>query len=471
MSSKPVWALVKQDISYNEYNKVAKKLFKDVETFNEGDFSFGIISRYVTSKKEGDKLKYTNNLRLYLQTKLTKKKEIRFSLKQLQDKLGIDGLKEWIPDYEFGTSKQMDPFLQAHAVSSCSDAYIKMGYIRRKGNQKKNVSNDEMDSPTSMVDLSNVEDYEEDFMPGDTNSVTDSNFGTLDVVIKTEKSTTNQRNAKLNAQKAIAYLSSPKPQQKKKTKKDSDSSSSSSTSSTSTSSKHNTNKKAAQNKKNRNNKRDIDENYSDNSTSKKQKRTQPEPTDFEPQPDDVIKVGDIIKVTRGDRKGVIGILKLVDKEQDSGIVQSLQDDGVYYKINLNDMIVQLEEDDNSINDYQETNFDEKHETNKEEEDKRDEVKKKEKDDAKEKTKKAKTDENKTPNENKNKVDANDEIDNNRQETNNISEIKENTKTEEGNKTGTEANDTGDDTKEALLAYLKQNNITLDMIKKTSRENN
>jgi len=218
-------------------------------------------------------------------------------------------------------------------------------------------------------------------------------------------------------------------------------------------------------------KRDIDENYSDNSTSKKQKRTQPEPTDFDPQPDDVIKVGDIIKVTRGDRKGVIGILKLVDKEQDSGIVQSLQDDGVYYKINLNDMIVQLEEDDNSINDYQETNFDEKHETNKEEEDKRDEVKKKEKDDAKEKTKKAKTDENKTPNENKNKVDANDEIDNNRQETNNISEIKENTKTEEGNKTGTEANDTGDDIKEALLAYLKQNNITLDMIKKTSRENN
>ena len=180
MSSKPVWALVKHDISYNEYNKVAKKLFKDVETFNEGDFSFGIISRYVTSKKEGDKLKYTNNLRLYLQTKLTKKKEIRFSLKQLQDKLGIDGLKEWIPDYEFGTSKQMDPFLQAHAVSSCSDAYIKMGYIRRKGNQKKNVSNDEMDSPTSMVDLSNVEDYEEDFMPGDANSVTKSNFGTLD---------------------------------------------------------------------------------------------------------------------------------------------------------------------------------------------------------------------------------------------------------------------------------------------------
>ena len=42
--------------------------------------------------------------------------------------------------------------------------------------------------------------------------------------------------------------------------------------------------------------------------TQKQKRTQPKPTDFHTQPDDVIKVGDIIKVTRGDRIGVIGIL-------------------------------------------------------------------------------------------------------------------------------------------------------------------
>ena len=129
MTSKPIWALVKKNISFKEYNQVAKVLFNDENTFEKGPFSFAIISRYITSKKEGGMLVYNNNLRIYLQAKIKNKKEIRFSLKQIQEKLGIDGLQEWTPEYIFGTSTQVDPYLQAHAVSSCSDTYIKMGTI------------------------------------------------------------------------------------------------------------------------------------------------------------------------------------------------------------------------------------------------------------------------------------------------------------------------------------------------------
>jgi hypothetical protein len=209
MTSKPIWALVKQNITYKEYNQVAKVLFKNEATFNKGDFSFAIISRYITSKKEGGMLVYTNNLRIYLQTKLTGRKEIRLSLKQIQDKLGIDGLQEWTPEYIFGTSNQVDPFLQAHAVSSCSDTYIKMGTIRRKGNQRKSVSDNEVESPQNLVDLTQVTGYEDDFKPEQVDSDTSQTFKKLDVVIKQEKPT-SQRQSKLKAKQQItSMISSP----------------------------------------------------------------------------------------------------------------------------------------------------------------------------------------------------------------------------------------------------------------------
>jgi hypothetical protein len=148
-SSKSTWSLEKTDSSFDEFNELGQTLFPKESGGKLGlhpDFSFAVLSRFITSKSERNKdgtmtRKFSVCLRMYLQTKQATGRnaatvDMRFSLADLQNRLKVSDLTEWNPPFGFRTTEKC-PYTIVHAVYGCADKTLCVGTLRTKGGNKE----------------------------------------------------------------------------------------------------------------------------------------------------------------------------------------------------------------------------------------------------------------------------------------------------------------------------------------------
>lgn len=172
-SARSTWSLYKNNSSVAEYNKIAKLCFPKSGVPNDL-FSFIIVSRYITSEVITEKghtyREYSDNIRLYLQAKqvigehMTKDK--RLTIKELEVIFDVSGFKEWFPPFSVG-QQEPSPYLLAHVVASCSDAYLKGGILRLKGRGKRMAESNTVHNSAENKDRREIKFMDEcyDYVP------------------------------------------------------------------------------------------------------------------------------------------------------------------------------------------------------------------------------------------------------------------------------------------------------------------
>ena len=148
-SNKATWILEKRESSFEEFNELAETLFPkeegDDKLLLHPDFSFAILSRYIrsvpTAKPDGTVARrFVVWFRMYLQTKqnITQANtptDRRFTLADIESKLGVSDLTEWVPPFAFRTSDP-DPYTIVHGVYGGGDKTFCVGTLRTKGHNK-----------------------------------------------------------------------------------------------------------------------------------------------------------------------------------------------------------------------------------------------------------------------------------------------------------------------------------------------
>ena len=148
-SNKATWILEKRESSFEEFNELAETLFPK----KEGDdklllhpiFSFAILSRYIrsvpTRKTDGTVArKFVVWFRMYLQkkqsiTQANTPTDRKLTLTEIENKLGVSDLTEWIEPFPFRAS-EADPYTQVRAVYGGADKFFCVGTLRTKGQNK-----------------------------------------------------------------------------------------------------------------------------------------------------------------------------------------------------------------------------------------------------------------------------------------------------------------------------------------------
>ena len=152
--NKSTWILEKEDSSFEEFNKLAAVLFpkreEDDKLLLHTDFSFAILSRYIRSvpitKTDGKTARiFVIRFRMYLQmkqsiTQANTATDRRFTLAEIENKLGVSDLTEWITPFPFRASEP-DPYSIVHAVYGCADKTICVGTLRTKEQNKNPPKN------------------------------------------------------------------------------------------------------------------------------------------------------------------------------------------------------------------------------------------------------------------------------------------------------------------------------------------
>ena len=141
--NKSAWVLEKEDSSFEEFNKLVALLFpkreEDGKFFLHTEFSFAVLSRYIrsipTMKTDGKTARiFVIRFRMYLQTKqsITQANtptDRKLTLNEIDNKLGVSDLTEWIPPFPFNVSEP-DPYSIVHAVYGCADETFCVGTLR-----------------------------------------------------------------------------------------------------------------------------------------------------------------------------------------------------------------------------------------------------------------------------------------------------------------------------------------------------
>ena len=147
--NKSTWILEKKDSSFEEFNALAAVLFPkrqgDDKLLLNSDFSFAVLSRYIRSmpvkKADGSSTrKFVVWFRMYLQTKQNTTQgntstDRRFTLAELEARLNVDNLTEWVEPFPF-KAIEPDPYSIVHGVYGGADKTFCVGTLRTKGQTK-----------------------------------------------------------------------------------------------------------------------------------------------------------------------------------------------------------------------------------------------------------------------------------------------------------------------------------------------
>jgi len=134
---------------FEEINELARVLFPKKDRGDtlllHHDFSFAVLSRYIrtvrTVKADGTVARrFVIWFRMYLQTKqnITQANtptDRRLTLAEIESRLGISNLTEWVPPFAFRSSDQ-DPYTIVHGVYGGADKTFCVGTLRTKGQNK-----------------------------------------------------------------------------------------------------------------------------------------------------------------------------------------------------------------------------------------------------------------------------------------------------------------------------------------------
>jgi hypothetical protein len=148
-SIKSTWIIEKKESNFEEFNELAEVLFPKKEGSDKlllhHDFSFAVLSRYIksvpTTKQDGTVArKFVIWFRMYLQTKqnITQANtptDRRLALADIETRLRVSNLTEWVPYFPFRTSDP-DPYTIVHGVYGGADKTFCVGTLRTKGQNK-----------------------------------------------------------------------------------------------------------------------------------------------------------------------------------------------------------------------------------------------------------------------------------------------------------------------------------------------
>ena len=148
-SIKSTWIIEKKESNFEEFNELAEVLFPKKEGSDKlllhHDFSFAVLSRYIksvpTTKQDGTVArKFVIWFRMYLQTKqnitqANTPSDRRLALADIETRLRVSNLTEWVPYFPFRTSDP-DPYTIVHGVYGGADKTFCVGTLRTKGQNK-----------------------------------------------------------------------------------------------------------------------------------------------------------------------------------------------------------------------------------------------------------------------------------------------------------------------------------------------